>query len=55
MNNNQNNIDYDQIEEDLKKKELQSQKIPMPVSGRGIFRLKHIIETKKEKGKSPLN
>lgn len=44
-------LDYDQIEEDLKKKELESQKIPMPVSGKGIFRLKEIIESKKEKGK----
>lgn len=42
-------LEYDQIEEELKKKELESKKIPMPVSGKGIFRLKEIIESKRER------
>ena len=39
-------IKLDQVEDVLIKKELESRKKPMIVSGKSVFRLKEIIENK---------
>lgn len=49
MKKEKENSEYDQIEDDLKKRDQDSRKKPMLVSGRGVFLLKRIIERNKKK------
>lgn len=45
---NQKHDDLDEIEERLITEEREKRKIPMPVSGRGVFEIKRIKDNKKK-------